>query len=198
MEEICSSSRINSEGRGMSASTQEYDMNSKQILAGAAIAAVLAMASPAYAGHLSGAGGLGGNLGGSLGGFGGASHPVGAGGLDSQGGLNSSFSSTNTKPVNTKPVSKTADKADGTAAATATNAPAKSASAAPAAKGPAPAPAATPEKPSASTNLAGGADQTATAGSRAVSGGAGGSLDAQHSKGSTSAAAAGTASESIN
>jgi hypothetical protein len=83
MEEICSSRRINSEGRGMSASTQEYDMNSKQILTGAAIAAVLAMASPAYAGHLSGAGGLGGNLGGNLSGFGGASRPLGAGGFDS-------------------------------------------------------------------------------------------------------------------
>jgi hypothetical protein len=183
-------------------------MNSKQMLAGAAIAAVLAMALPAYAGHLSGAGGLGGNLGGNLSGFGGASRPLGAGGFDSQGDLNGSLGSMNTKPVNakpvnakpvsTKPVSKTADKADGTAAASATNAPAKSASAAPAAKGTAPAPAATPEKPSASTSLAGGADQTASVGSRAVSGGAGGSLDAQHGKGSTSAAAAGTASDSIN
>jgi hypothetical protein len=178
-------------------------MNSKQMLAGAAIAAVLAMALPAYAGHLSGAGGLGGNLGGNLSGFGGASRPLGAGGFDSQGDLNGSLGSMNTKPVNakpvsTKPASKTADKANGTAAASATNAPAKSASAAPAAKGTAPAPAATPEKPSASTSLAGGADQTASVGSRAVSGGAGGSLDAQHSKGSTSAAAAGTASDSIN
>ena len=40
MEEIRTLGRINSEGRGMSASTTEYDMNSKQIIVGAAAAAV--------------------------------------------------------------------------------------------------------------------------------------------------------------
>jgi len=62
MEETCTLRRIDSEGRGMSASTQEYDMNTKQLFAGTAVATVLALASPAYAGLLGGAGGLGGTL----------------------------------------------------------------------------------------------------------------------------------------
>src|ERR1700716_1109922 len=99
MEESCRVRRINSEGRGMSASTQEYDMNSKQLLLGTAVATVLALTSPAYAGLLGGAGGglggnlgggLGGGLGGNLGGLGGAGRVGGTGGFDSQGDLTGS------------------------------------------------------------------------------------------------------------
>src|SRR5580700_8385346 len=107
MEETGRSARITCEGRGMSASTQEFDMNGKQLILGAAVATVLALTSPAYAGHLGGAGALGGSLGGNLSGAGGAGRLSGAGGFDSQGGLNGG--------VNKKAVSKTADKADGTA-----------------------------------------------------------------------------------
>src|SRR5216684_4680056 len=111
MEETHALGRINCEGRGMSASMQEHDMISKQIFVGAAVAAVLALASPAYAGHLSGVGGLGGNLGGNLGGtlsgVGGASRLGGTGNLDSQGDLNGS--------VDKKPISKAANKVDGAA-----------------------------------------------------------------------------------
>src|SRR5271155_1319905 len=107
MEEIGRSARITCEGRGMSATTQEFDMNSKQLILGAAIATVLALTSPAYAGHLGGAGALGGSLGGSLGGAGGAGRLGGAGGFDSQGDLNGR--------VTKKAISKTATKADGTA-----------------------------------------------------------------------------------
>ena len=85
-------------------------MSSKQLLVGAAVATVLALASPAYAGLLGGAGSLGGglggnlggNLGGSLNGVGGAGRLGGAGGLDSQGDLTGS--------VNKKPISKTAQR----------------------------------------------------------------------------------------
>src|ERR1700676_2218785 len=111
MEETGRWRRITSEGRGMSASTQEYDMNSKQLFVGVAVATVLALASPAYAGHLGGVGGLGGNLGGNLGGtlsgVGGAGRLGGSGNLDSQGDLNGS--------VDKKPISKTANKVDGAA-----------------------------------------------------------------------------------
>src|ERR1700728_2548634 len=88
MEEIGGSARITCEGRGMSASTQEFDMNSKQLILGAAVATVLALTSPAYAGHLGGAGALGGSLGGNLGGAGGAGRLTGARGVGSRGGLN--------------------------------------------------------------------------------------------------------------
>src|SRR5271170_5754854 len=107
MEETCRSARITCEGRGMSASTQEFDMNSKQLILGAAVAAVLALTSPAYAGHLGVAGALGGRLGGNLGGASGAGRLAGAGGFDSEGNLNSG--------VNKKAISKTANKTDGTA-----------------------------------------------------------------------------------
>src|SRR6266851_4221609 len=115
MEETGRPRRINGEGRGMSASTQEYDMNGKQLFIGAAVAAVLALTSPAYAGHLGGVGGLGGNLGGNLGGslggnlggIGGANRLGGTGNLDSQGDLNGS--------VDKKPISKAANKVDGAA-----------------------------------------------------------------------------------
>src|ERR1700730_7308284 len=70
MEESSPLDRIHSEGRGMSASTQEYDMNTKQLFAGAAVATALALASSAYAGQLGGIGSLGGNLGGNLRGMG--------------------------------------------------------------------------------------------------------------------------------
>ena len=89
-------------------------MNSKRIFAGTVAAAVLAMTSPAYAGHLGGSGGLGGGFGGSLGGLGGSSRLGGAGSLDSHGSVNDSLGS-NTKPA-AKVAGKTADKVDGTAA----------------------------------------------------------------------------------
>src|ERR1700676_5312913 len=59
-------------------------MNSKQMIAGATVAMVMALAAPAHAGLLGGGagGGLGGNLGGGLGGIG------GAGGFGGQGGVN--------------------------------------------------------------------------------------------------------------
>ena len=70
-------------------------MNSKHLILSAAVAAVMALASPANAGHLGGAGALGGSLGGNLGGnlngLGGAGRLGGAGGFDSQGDLNGSM-----------------------------------------------------------------------------------------------------------
>jgi hypothetical protein len=193
MEETGRPGRITCEGRGMSASTQEFDMNSKQLILGAAVATVLALTSPAYAGHLGGAGAFGGSLGGSLGGAGGAGRLTGAGGFDSQGDLNGA--------VNKKAVSKTTDKAataakaDGIAAAKT-----EGTAATPTPAGAKPPTKAAPEsaKPGASTSLTGGADQSVAAGSHTVSGGADGSLNAQHAKGSTSAAAAGDASGSLN
>jgi hypothetical protein len=190
MEETGWSARITCEGRGMSASTQEFDMNSKQLILGAAVAAVLALTSPAYAGHLGGAGALGGSLGGNLGGAGGAGRLAGAGGFDSQGNFNDR--------VTKKAVSKTAAKTDGTAAKA--GAAAKPTSPAPTTAAAKPPTKSAPEsaKPGASTSLTGGADQSVAAGSHTASGGADGSLNAQHSKGSTSAAAAGDASASLN
>jgi len=44
VEEIGRLRRIDSEGRGMSASTQEYEMSGKQLLTGAAVATVLTLA----------------------------------------------------------------------------------------------------------------------------------------------------------
>jgi hypothetical protein len=208
MEESFPLDRIPSEGRGMSASTQEYDMNTKQLFAGAAVATALAWASSAYAGQLGGIGSLGGNLGGNLGGMGGASRLGGAGAFDSRGDLNGS--------MNKKPISKTVNQVDGASAASVANdaaansasaapskptraAPAKSANAAPAPAAEKPTTSApAPAKPSTSTSLAGGADQTATAASHSASGGANGSLGAEHSSGSTSAAAAGAANGSAN
>src|ERR1700677_2488327 len=107
MEEIPLQRRINSEGRGLSAGTQEYDMNNRHLLAAAA---VLALTAPAYAGHLGGMGSLGGSLGAS----GGAGHLGGTGSLDSHGSVNDALGSVNTKPVS-KVAGKTADKAEGTA-----------------------------------------------------------------------------------
>ena len=70
-------------------------MNTKQTFAIAAIAAVLAGTSPAYAGPLGDIGGLGGNLGGglggNLGGLGGAGRLGGTGAFDSRGDLNGAF-----------------------------------------------------------------------------------------------------------
>src|SRR5271156_3160428 len=114
MEENAPPCRIHCEGRGMSAGTQEHDMNGKQIFAGTLAAAVLAMTSPAHAGHLGGSGGLGGGFGGSLGGVGGSSRLGGAGRLDSHGSVNGSLGS-NSKPA-AKVAGKTADKLDATAA----------------------------------------------------------------------------------
>jgi hypothetical protein len=197
-------------------------MNSKQIFAGAAVATVLVLASPVYAGPLGGAGGLGGNLGGSLGGnLSGFGHPGGFGGagaFGSQGGLNGSLDSPNTKPI-----SKTTHKADseaksvpqardsvagsvtqattGDANTSAAAEASKSVSAAPApaaAAKPSTATAPAPAKRNASTALAGSADQSAAAGDHTFSGTAGGSLDAQHSRGSNSAAADGDTSTSLN
>src|ERR1700728_1100057 len=108
MEENVPPRRIHCEGRGMSAGTQEHDMNSKRIFAGSVAAAVLAMPSPADAGPLGGAGGLSGGLGGNLGGLGGSSRLGGAGSFDSHGSVNDSLNS-NTKPA-AKVAGKTADK----------------------------------------------------------------------------------------
>src|ERR1700722_13397349 len=119
MEENVPLRRIHCEGRGMSAGTQEHDMNSKRIFAGTvAAAAILAMTSPAYAGHLGGSGGLGGGLGASLGGHGGSSRLGGAGSLDSHGSVNDSLGS-NAKPA-AKVAGKTAGKVDATAASNST------------------------------------------------------------------------------
>ena len=115
MEEIASLCRIDSEGRGMSAGTQEHNMNSKRIFAGIVAAAILASTSPAYAGHVGGAGGFGGGFGGSLGGLGGSSRLSGAGSLGSHGSLNDSLGSANTKPA-AKVAGKTVGKVDGAAA----------------------------------------------------------------------------------
>src|ERR1700723_2947092 len=114
MEENVPPRRIHCEGRGMSAGTQEHDMNSKRIFAGTVAAAVLAMTSPAYAGHLGGSGGLGGGFGGRLGRPGGSRRVGGAGSLASRGRVNGSLGS-NTKPA-AKVAGKTADKVDATAA----------------------------------------------------------------------------------
>jgi len=212
MEEIPSWRRINSEGHGMSGAKQEYDMNSKQLLTGLAVAGVLGLASPVFAAHLGGAGSFGGGLGGNLGSFGGSSRLGGTGGFDSQGSLKGSTSSVNTKPV-AKTAAKadgaatgtankaegtvngTANKAEGTATGTATTA---SAAPAPAAKSPATGAAPAKATPGESANLTGGTDQTVTAGSRTVSGGANGALAAQRTGGSASEAAAGTANGSLN
>ena len=173
-------------------------MNGKHLIVSAALAAVMALASPANAGHLGGAGalggGLGGNLGGNLSGLGGAGRLGGAGTFDSQGTLNGSISK--------KPVEKTTDKAGAAKSAassevaadasksvsSASTAETAAAAAGKSAGGKAPA------KPSDSTHLTGGADQSMAAGSHAVTAGVEGAADAQHSKGSTSAAADGSGS----
>jgi hypothetical protein len=234
--------RINNEGRGMSAATQEYDMKINQMFSVAAVATVLALASPAYAGQLAGAGGLGGNfggnLGGNLGGLDGASRLGGAGGFDSHddlsgsvnkkpiskkvdgtatsaaqasgggansatqstGGVTNSVTQTTTGATSTNAAADASKSLNAASTASATNdAAAKSASAAPAPAKEKPATTApAPAKPSASSSLAGSADQTVTAGRHSASGGANGSLDAQHSRGSTSTAANGDASGSLN
>jgi hypothetical protein len=221
MEETRRLGRINSEGRGMAAATQEYEMNTKQILAGISAAMVLALASPAHAGLLGGGagGGVGGGLAGNLGGFGGRGIG-GAGNFAAQGQMDPAVK---TKPV--KNAAKTADhKADnaarstmqsagGSSAATeagalkdasganasamATSATSATAAASPSRSAPA---ARTPDKPAAhaqpspSADLTGSANQPVNAGGRSVAGS--GSLDAQHSKKSNSVAAAG--SDSLN
>jgi hypothetical protein len=53
-------------------------------------------------------------------------------------------------------------------------------------------------KPDQSADLAGDAQQSLAAGNHSASGAAAGSLDAQHAKGSTAAAATGTVSDSLN
>src|SRR5580692_10851874 len=100
MEEILRLPRINSEGCGMSAATQEYEMNTKQIFAGVTAAVVLALASPAYAGLVGGGAGgsLGGGLTGNLSGFGGRGIG-GAGSVAAQGQFDESLKSVKTKPV---------------------------------------------------------------------------------------------------
>lgn len=162
-------------------------MKSKQMICAAAVAGVLVLTSPVYAGPLGGTGSLGGafggNLGGSLNSAGGAGRLGGAGRFDSQGDLGGS--------LNKKPISKSADKVGGKASSGAQGS-SGVASAKPTATAPAPA------KPSSSTRLSGGADQTVSAAGRSASGGADGSVNAQHSRGSTSTAANGDAGGSLN
>ena len=75
-------------------------MKTKQFMTGAAVAAVLALASPVYAAHLGG--GVGGNFGGSMGG--GLGGHGGGAGFASQGGLNGSAKAgTAARPVATAP-----------------------------------------------------------------------------------------------
>jgi hypothetical protein len=221
MEEMPGLCRINSEGRRMSAATQEYEMNTKQVFAGFSAAMVLALASPAHAGLLGGSAGgnVGGGLAGNLGGFGGR----GLGGAGSFAGQGQMDSAVKTKPV--KNTAKSTDqKADNTARSTmqstggataateagalkyasGANAAAMATSATPAPAAASPsrtAPAArTPDKstahaqPGPSADLMGGTNQTVNAGGHGVAGS--NSLDAQHSKGSNSAAAGG--SDSFN
>jgi NAD(P)H-dependent FMN reductase len=118
MEEILRLCRINSEGCRMSAATQEYEMNTKQIFAGVSAAIVLALTSPAYAGLVGGGAGgnIGGGLNGNLPGFGGRSIG-GAGGFAAQGQFDQSLKSVKTKPV-TNAAKKVDDKADNAAKST--------------------------------------------------------------------------------
>jgi hypothetical protein len=194
-------------------------MYTKQILAGVGAAVVLALTSPAYAGLPAGgaAGSLGGGFGGNLGGFGGRGIS-GAGHFAAQGQLDQPARAVNTKPVAnaTKEVDHKADNAaksevrstsavSAGAEATATKEESGSVSAmsnvaksAPATAAPAtpskPSPAAAtskpvaPAQPSRSAGLMGSTDQTVNAGGHSVA--SSGSLDAQHSKGSNSVAAA--------
>jgi hypothetical protein len=174
-------------------------MKTKQVMTGAAIAAVLALASPVYAAHLGG--GVGGNFGGSLGG-GLGNHGAGAG-FASQGGLNSSVNSgTMARATGSKTAAagnKTAAAGTTTAAAGATTAaaakPATSANSGPKAT---PSSNATPSKPTTSANVAGASDATAQVGNRTVSGDGAGSLGVEHSAGATSAAAGVSGETSLN
>jgi hypothetical protein len=221
MEEMPGLRRIHSEGRGMAAATQEYEMNTKLIFAGISAAMVLALASPAHAGLLGGGAGgnVGGGLAGNLGGFGGRGIG-GAGNFAAQGQMDPALK---TKPV-TNAAKKADHKADNAASSTVqsagsasaateagalkdasgANASATATSATPAAAAASPsrsAPAArTPDKPTAhaqpspSADLMGSTNQTVNAGGHSVAGS--GSLDAQHSKGSNSVAAGGN--DSLN
>jgi hypothetical protein len=160
MEEMPVPSRINSEGGGMSAATSENDMKTRHIFSVVAVAAVLTLTSPAYAGRLGGAGSFGGNLAGNSsgiggrGGFGGSLH-----------GSPDSFS---------KPLAKTPKKVDGQATAGAGKSAATAAASA---------------KPSTSANAAAAADQSLSAGTHTVSAGTEGSLGAQPSGVSASSGA---------
>jgi hypothetical protein len=71
-------------------------MNTKHMIAGATVVAVLALGSPAYAGLLGG-GGAGGGFGGGLGGGLNGMH---GGNFGSQGGFNGSLMSPSTSPAN--------------------------------------------------------------------------------------------------
>ncbi|MDP9083701.1 MAG: hypothetical protein M3N50_08045, partial [Pseudomonadota bacterium] len=74
-------------------------MKSKTILKVAAVATILTIASPVYAGLLGGVtGGLGGNVAGGLTGIGGANGIGGMGTFGSQGTLNGSLDSPITNP----------------------------------------------------------------------------------------------------
>jgi len=186
-------------------------MNTKQILAGVSAAVVLALTSPAYAGLAAGCAGgsFGGGFGGNLGGFGGRGIG-GAGHFASQGQLDQSVRAANAKPVANaaKEVDHKADNAaksevrstsavSAGAAATATkdesvarSAPATAAAATPSKPSPAvgtPKPAA-PAQPGPSAALMGSTNQTVNAGGHGIASSS--SIDAQHSKGSNSVAAA--------
>jgi hypothetical protein len=202
MEETPLLRRIHSEGRGLSAGTQEYDMKNRHVLAAAA---VLALTAPAYAGHLGGMGSVGGSLGAS----GGAGRLGGMGSVDSHGGFNAAGGSVNTKPVSkvattsaaqaggtaANSAEKTADKATSvTSAATATTA---ASPAAAAAKSPGTAAPSTATR-SDSAGIAGSVNQTVDAGGQHASAGANGALDAQRSGGSPSATVTGAANASLN
>lgn len=84
----------------MTVAKTEYDMNSKQLIAGTGLAVLLAMSVTAHAGGLGGGlgGAAGGALGGNLSGFGGRGFS-GTGSFASQGQLSGTSGSLNAKPV---------------------------------------------------------------------------------------------------
>lgn len=181
-------------------------MNTKHILTGVSAAVILALTSPAHAGLMGGAGGsLGGGLNGNLNGFGGRGIN-GAGSFATQGQATGSLPSVKTKPV-TDAAKNTVDKTNGAVQSTAqagenvaatSNATASkqasNVSVAPTAAAPkaTPAKAAPSTHPSSNLGVAGSVDQSVNAGSHSVEGS--GSLDAQHSSASTTAAVTGNGS----
>jgi len=172
-------------------------MNHKHVFTAAAVAAVLALTSPVYAGHLGG--GLGGNFGGGLGGnFGGL-------GGNAPGGLGGSLNSTS------QPIAKATGKADRAASQASSTASQASSvtetsralsanaskASSPATSTPAPT-TQTPAKPSQSASLAGSTDPSVAGGAHTLTTNGGGSLDAQHANGATSVSGTGTAGATLN
>jgi hypothetical protein len=137
-------------------------MNTKHTFSIATVAAVLALTSPAYAGHLGGAGMLGGNFGGN------SSSVGGRGGFG--GNLHGSPDS-----VGSKSIAKAPKKVDGQAKTDASGTKTAAQDAKPGASTSASTNAATSAaataKPATSASLAGGADQTVGVGSRTVTAG---------------------------